>query len=156
MTFEPVTPRLERLCRATVEIAAPLVVDDTPSGLRRIIPITGGRVEGPRFSGEVLPGGADWQIVRVDGGAELEARYTVRTPDGALVYVRNIGLRRGPSEVLARLGRGEAVDPASYYFRTTPRFETGAPAHAWLNDVIAVGSAVRRADAVILDFYVVA
>ena len=62
MTFEPVTPRLERLCRATVEIAAPLVVGDTPSGLRRIIPITGGpitggRVEGPRFSGEVLPGG---------------------------------------------------------------------------------------------------
>jgi hypothetical protein len=156
MTFEPVTPRLERLCRATVEIAAPLVVGDTPSGRRRIIPITGGRVEGPRFSGEVLPGGADWQIVRVDGGAELEARYTVRTPDGALVYVRNIGLRHGPPEVLARLGRGEAVDPASYYFRTTPRFETGAPAHAWLNDVIAVGSAVRRADAVILDFYVVA
>jgi hypothetical protein len=155
MTFEPVTPRLERLCRATVEIAAPLVVGDTPIGLRRIIPITGGRVEGPRFSGEVLPGGADWQIVRADGGAVLEARYTVRTPDGALVYVRNIGLRCGPPEILARLGRGEPVDPAAYYFRTTPRFETGAPAHAWLNDVIAVGSAVRRADAVILDFYVV-
>ncbi len=155
MTFEPVTPRLERLCRATVEIAAPLVVGDTPIGLRRIIPITGGRVEGPRFSGEVLPGGADWQIVRADGGTVLEARYTVRTPDGALVYVRNIGLRCGPPEILARLGRGEPVDPASYYFRTTPRFETGAPAHAWLNDVIAVGSAVRRADAVILDFYVV-
>ncbi|HTG12827.1 MAG TPA: DUF3237 domain-containing protein [Candidatus Eisenbacteria bacterium] len=140
---------------------APRVADhegrgDTRSGLRRIIPITDGRVEGPRFSGEVLPGGADWQIVRVDGGAELEARYTVRTPDGALVYVRNIGLRCGPPEVLARLGRGEVVDPATYYFRTTPRFETGAPAHAWLNDVIAVGSAVRRADAVILDFYVVA
>jgi len=156
MNPEPVTPRLERLCRATVEIAAPLVVGDTPLGLRRVIPITGGRVEGPRFSGEVLPGGADWQIVRADGGAVLEARYTVRTPDGALVYVRNIGLRCGPPEVLARLGRGEAVDPASYYFRTTPRFETGAPAHAWLNDVIAVGSAVRGADAVVLDFYVVA
>ncbi len=156
MTFEPVTPRLERLCRATVAIAAPLVVGDTPLGLRRVIPITGGRVEGPRFSGDVLPGGADWQIVRADGGAVLEARYTVRTIDGALVYVRNIGLRCGPPAVLARLGREESVDPASYYFRTTPRFETGAPAHAWLNDVIAVGSAVRRADAVILDFYVVA
>jgi hypothetical protein len=155
MTFEPVTPRLERLCRATVQIAAPLVIGDTPPGRRRIIPITGGRVEGPRFSGEVLPGGADWQIVRADGGAELEARYTVRTPDGALVYVRNIGLRCGPPDVLARIGRGQAVDPATYYFRTTPRFETGAPAHVWLNDVIAVGSAVRRADAVILDFYVV-
>jgi hypothetical protein len=155
MTFEPVTPRLERLCRATVEIAAPLVVGDTPLGLRRIIPITGGRVEGPRLSGEVLPGGADWQLVRADGGAMLEARYTVRTTDGALVYVRNVGLRCGPPEVLARLGRGEPVDPASY-FRTTPRFETAAPACAWLNDLVAVGSAVRRADAVVLDFYLVA
>ena len=155
MTFEPVAPRLERLCRATVEIAAPLVVGDTPRGLRRVIPITGGRVEGPRLAGEVLPGGADWQIVRSDGAAVLEARYTVRTADGALVYVRNIGLRCGPPEVLARLGRGEPVDPAAYYFRTTPRFETGAAAYAWLNDVIAVGSAVRRSDAVVLDFYVV-
>jgi hypothetical protein len=86
---------------------------------------------------------------------ELEARYTVRTPDGALVYVRNLGLRCGPPDVLARIGRGEVVDPVTYYFRTMPRLETGAPAHVWLNDVIAVGSAVRRADAVILDFYVV-
>jgi len=155
-TFEPVTPRLERLCRATVEIAAPLVVGDTPLGLRRIIPITGGRVEGPRLSGEVLPGGADWQLVRPDGGAMLEARYTLRTTDGALVYVRNVGLRCGPPEVLARLGRGEPVDPASYYFRTTPRFETAAPAYAWLNNLVVVGSAVRRADAVVLDFYLVA
>lgn len=155
MLCEPVTPRLEPLCRATVEIAAPLVVGDTPLGLRRVIPITGGRVEGPRLSGEVLPGGADWQIVRRDGGAMLEARYTVRTADGALVYVRNIGVRCGAPEVLARLARGEPVDPASYYFRTTPRFETGAPAYAWLNDLVAVGSAVRRADAVVLDFYAV-
>jgi hypothetical protein len=156
MTSEPVPPRLERFCRATVEIAAPLVVGDTPLGLRRIIPITGGRVEGPRLAGEILPGGADWQLVRRDGGAVLEARYTLRTTDGALIYVRNVGLRCGPPEVLARLGRGEPVDPTSYYFRTTPRFETAAPAYAWLNDLIAVGSAVRRADAVVLDFYAVA
>jgi hypothetical protein len=155
MTLEPVTPRLERLFRVTVEIAAPLVVGDTPRGLRRIIPITGGRVEGPRLTGEVLPGGADWQLVRADGAAVLEARYTLRTTDGALVYVRNVGLRGGPPEVLARLGRGEDVDPASYYFRTTPRFETAAARYAWLNDLVAVGSAVRRADAVILDFYAV-
>jgi hypothetical protein len=155
MTLEPVTPRLERLCRATVEIAAPLVVGDTPLGLRRVIPITGGRVEGPRLQGVVLPGGADWQIVRGDGGAALEARYTVRTNDGALIYVRNVGVRCGPPEVLARLARGEPVDPAAYYFRTTPRFETGAPGYGWLNDLVTVGSAVRRPEAVILDFYAV-
>jgi hypothetical protein len=138
-----------------VEIAEPLVVGDTPLGRRRINPITGGRVDGPRLQGVVLPGGADWQIVRADGGAVLEARYTIRTADSALIYVRNVGLRCGPPEILARLGRGEPVDPAAYYFRTTPRFETGATSYAWLNDLIAVGSAVRRPDAVILDFYAV-
>jgi hypothetical protein len=155
MSLEPVAPRLEPLCRATVEIGEPLVVGDTLLGVRRIIPITGGRVEGARLQGVVLPGGADWQIVRGDGSARLEARYTIRTPDGALIYVRNVGLRCGPPEVLARLGRGEPVDPAAYYFRTTPRFETGATAYTWLNDLVAVGSAVRRPDAVILDFYAV-
>jgi Protein of unknown function (DUF3237) len=155
MALEPVVPRLERLCRAVVEIGEPLVVGDTPQGRRRIIPITGGRVEGPRLQGVVLPGGADWQIVRADGGALLEARYTIRVADGSLIYVRNVGVRTGPTEALARLGRGEPVDPAAYYFRTTPRFETGAPSYAWLNDLVVVGSAVRRPDAVILDFYTV-
>ncbi len=155
MTLEPVTPHLERLCRVVVKITEPLVVGDSPLERRRIIPITGGRVEGPRLQGVVLPGGADGQIVRADGGAVLEARYTIRAVDGALIYVRNIGMRHGPPDVLARLGRGEPVDPAAYYFRTTPRFETGAPSYAWLNDVVAVGSAVRRPDAVILDFYAV-
>jgi hypothetical protein len=155
MELEPVTPRLERLCRATVEIAAPLTVGATPLGERRIIPITGGRFEGEKLAGEVLPGGADWQLVRPDGATLLEARYTLRTSDGALVYVRNRGLRCGPRELLARLARGEAVDPASYYFRTTPEFETGAPQYAWLNDLVAVCSAVRMASAVILDIYAV-
>jgi Protein of unknown function (DUF3237) len=155
MDFPPVTPRLEHLFRAVVEIAAPLSVGVTPRGERRIIPITGGRFEGPELTGEVLPGGADWQLVCPDGTALLEARYTLRTRDGALVYVRNRGVRSGRPDVLARLARGEVVDPASYYFRTRPEFETGAPQYAWLNDVLAVCSAVRAANAVTLDFYVV-
>jgi len=153
--MQPVTPHLERLFRAVVEIAAPLSVGVTPLGERRIIPITGGRFEGEKLAGDVLPGGADWQIVRSDGTALLEARYTLRTRDGALVYVRNRGVRSGPPEVLARLARGEAVDPASYYFRTVPQFETGAPPYAWLNDLVAVGSAARAAGAVTLDFFAV-
>jgi hypothetical protein len=155
MDFPPVTPRLEHLFRAVVEIAAPVSVGVTPRGERRIIPITGGRFEGPELTGEVLPGGADWQLVCPDGTALLEARYTLRTRDGALVYVRNRGVRSGRPDVLARLARGEVVDPASYYFRTRPEFETGAPQYAWLNDVLAVCSAVRAANAVTLDFYVV-
>lgn len=155
MECQPVTPRLEHLFRAIVEIAAPLSVGMTPLGERRIIPITGGRFEGENIAGDVLSGGADWQLVRSDGTALLEARYTLRTRDGALVYVRNRGVRSGPPEVLARIARGETVDPAGYYFRTVPQFETGAPQYAWLNDLVAVCSAVRAANAVTLDFYAV-
>ena len=155
MDFPPVTPRLERLFRAVVEIAEPLSVGVTPAGERRIIPITGGRFEGEKLTGDVLPGGADWQLVRPDGTALLEARYTLRTRDGALVYVRNRGVRSGPPEVLARLRRGEAVVPASYYFRTVPQFETGSPLYAWLNDLVTVCSASRAAAAVTLDFFAV-
>ncbi len=155
MDLQPVTPKLEPLFRAVVEIAAPISVGMTPLGERRIIPIAGGHFEGERLAGTVLPGGADWQLVRADGSALLEARYTLRTQDGAFVYVRNRGVRSGPPDVLARLRTGESVEPASYYFRTTPTFETGAPPYTWLNDLVAVCSAARAAHAVTLDFFAV-
>ena len=155
MDLHPVTPKLKPLFRAVVEIAAPISVGMTPLGERRIIPITGGHFEGERLAGTVLPGGADWQLVRADGSALLEARYTLRTQDGAFVYVRNRGVRSGPPDVLARLRTGESVEPASYYFRTTPTFETGAPPYTWLNDLVAVCSAARAAHAVTLDFFAV-
>jgi hypothetical protein len=101
----------------------------------------------------VLSGGADWQLVRADGVAVLEARYTLQTYDGALIYVQNRGLRHGPPDVLAAIARGEAVDPTHYYMRTTPIFETGDERYRWLNDIVAVCSGIRRSDSVILDFY---
>ena len=101
-------------------------------GGRRIIPIAGGEFSGPKLRGKVLPGGADWQVLRDDGVAELEARYTLRTDDGALIYVRNHALRHGPPEVMAALAAGQPVDPASYYFRGAMFFETGARPYAWL------------------------
>ena len=153
--IEPVVPKLAKLCRARVKVAAPLELGATPAGMRRIIAIEGGTVEGERLSGEIVPGGADWQIIHDDGTALLEARYTVRTHDGALVYVRNIGIRRGPREVLARIAAGEPVDPREYYFRSSPMFETGDSRYAWLNGIIAVCSAMRLKSEVILDFYAV-
>ena len=125
----------------------------TPLGRRRIIGITGGEFSGPRLAGRVLPGGADWQVVRSDGVACLDARYTLETSDGALIYVNNRGYRHGPQDVIERLARGEDVDPALYYMRATPWFETAAPAYAWLNRTICVASGARRAAAVELDFY---
>jgi hypothetical protein len=141
-------PELEPLFTAEITLAAAQELGDTPAGRRRIIPITGGRFCGPRLAGRVLPGGADWQVVRADGVADLEARYTLETGDGALIFVRNHGYRHGPPEVLARLARGEEVDPTSYYMRTTPWFETAAPRYAWLNRVVCVATGARRASAV--------
>jgi len=148
-----VTPALRRLYTSRIDIAAALDVGKAPYGQRRIINITGGVFSGPRLSGRVLPGGADWQIVRGDGIVEVEARYTLETDDGALIYITNRGLRHGPPGVISRLGAGERVDPREYYFRTAPIFETGAAAYAWLNGIIAVAAGERRADAVIITAY---
>src|SRR5687767_8301336 len=106
-------------------LTPPQELGDTPLGRRRIIGIRGGHFSGARLSGRVLAGGADWQVIRTDGVADLEARYTLQTADGALIYVENRGYRHGPKEILERLAAGEPVDPARYYMRTTPRFETG-------------------------------
>ncbi|HLS84670.1 MAG TPA: DUF3237 domain-containing protein [Burkholderiales bacterium] len=144
---------LRPLFRAEITLAPALELGEAPLGKRRIIHITGGRFWGERLSGKVLPGGADWQIVRDDGVAYLEARYTLQTDDGALVYVRNFGYRHGPAEVLQRVAAGEAVDPSLYYMRTTPWFETGAPRYAWLNRLVCVGTGARRPDAVELEMF---
>lgn len=144
---------LQPLFRAEITLAPPQELGAAPLGRRRIVPITGGRFRGERLAGRVLPGGADWQIVRGDGVSQLEARYTLETDDGALVYVRNVGLRHGPPEVLARLSAGEPVDPSLYYMRTTPSFETGAVKYQWLNRVVCIATGARLANAVELDVY---
>ncbi len=120
----------------------------TPYGERRVVDILGGRVEGPRLKGRILPG-ADWQIVRPDGVTDLKARYAIETDRGT----RSDGLRHGPPEVIAALARGEAVEPSRYYFRTVMRFETADPALAWLNRILALGTGARERLAVRLDVY---
>ena len=145
--------KLQALFRAEITLATPQELGETPHGRRRIIPISGGRVSGERVSGRVLPGGADWQVARADGVAELDARYTIETADGALIYVANRGVRHGPAEVIRRLAAGEPVDPALYYMRTTPWFETGDARYAWLNRIVCVATGARRAAAVELDVY---
>ena len=128
-----------------VFVAPPQKLGAVPYGTRAIAPITSGSFEGPRLRGKVLPGGADWTLLRSDGVLELDLRLTLETDDGALIYLTSFGLRHGPPEVLAALGRGESVDPSRYYFRTAPRFETSAPQYAFLNRLIAIASADRRA-----------
>ncbi len=152
---EPPTPGLEFLARFEVELGPPLEVGKIGGGWRRIIPIANGRFRGPRFTGQVLPGGADWQLVQADGLARIDTRYTLQTDDGALVFIATQGVRHGPPEVIEALARGEWVDPRRYYFRVTLRFETGAPAYDWLNRVVAVGAAVRLPAVVVYNAFIV-
>jgi len=147
--------RLAPLLRAEITLAPPQELGDTPHGRRRVIAITGGRFAGDELRGRVLAGGADWQLIRADGVAELDARYTLETDDGALIYVSNFGYRHGPADVIRRLAAGEPVDPSLYYMRTTPRFETGAARYQWLNGLICVASGARRAASVELEVFAV-
>ena len=129
-----------------VDVARPLEIGASPHGTRRTVPLSGGHFEGPRLRGTVLPGSsADWLLLRPDGVLELDFRATLRTDDGALISMRSFGLRHGPPDVIAAIGRGETVDPASYYFRTTPRFLTAHPNYAFLNRLLTVSSGDRRA-----------
>ena len=145
--------RLESLLKADITLAAPQELGESPLGRRRIINITGGTFRGKRLSGKVLPGGADWQVIRTDGVADLDARYTLETEDGALIYVRNHGYRHGPADVLKKLSLGEEVDPSLYYMRTTPLFETGDQRYAWLNRLICVGTGARKKNSVHLEIF---
>ena len=129
-----------------VTVTSPQKIGSVPLGTRTTAPISSGQFEGPRLRGKVLAGGGDWTLLRPDGVLELDLRITLETDDGALIHLASFGLRRGPPEVLAALARGETVDPASYYFRTLPRFETAAPKYAFLNEILAVGSGEARAD----------
>ena len=125
----------------------------TPYGERRIIDIHGGTVQGSRLTGKVLPGGADWQIVRADGVVHLHARYTIETDSGGLILVNAEGYRHGPAEVMDRLARDETVDPALYYFRTFMRFETSDPKAAWLNRILALGRGARSKGSVRIEVF---
>ncbi len=137
-----------------VKVGTALDVGATPRGTRRIAPLSGGTFEGPRLRGTVLPGAsADWLLLRADGVLELDLRATLRTEDGALISMRSFGLRHGPADVIAALGRGEAVDPSRYYFRTTPRFETSHPSYSFLNRLVAVATGDRQAEGPIYSVY---
>jgi hypothetical protein len=142
----PVAPGLEYVCELKVKLNPPYIVGETPHGLRRIIPIIGGTVDGPKIKGEILNGGADWQIVRKDGVAELEAHYQMKTDDGVTIYIKNIGMRVATPQVAARIGRGEQVSPSEYYFRAVPKFEAPAGKYDWMNNAIFVCTGERNPD----------
>jgi hypothetical protein len=137
----------------TAHIGEVTSAGDIGTGVRRIIPITGGEVRGEHVNGKVCAFGADFQIIRPNELIELEAKYAFETDDGAVIYVENRGIRFGPIELLQRLKRGEPVDPRLIYFRTVPKFETGSEKYRWLMESLFIGSAARHADRVVVEVH---
>ncbi len=146
-------PSFEFVFEARVKVAQPLLLGEAGGLQRRIVPILGGVVEGPRLQGEVLAGGADWQGIRPDGVTQVLARYVIRAADGTMISVVNQGVRRASEAVIRRLLAGEPVDPALVYFRAAPTFEVGEGPHAWLTENLFVTAGARRPDSVELRFY---
>lgn len=147
------TPTLAHIADFLVQVGAPIAIGETGQGLRRVVPITGGTIQGERLNGTILDAGADYQIIGADGFTRLEARYVARLDDGALIYIENSGVRFGPPEAMARITHGEPVDPAEIYFRSTPRFETAAPAYQWLMRPLFIASGARHPDRVALSVF---
>ena len=150
MSADPPTPVLSFAMTLRVLVGTPVEFGDVPRGRRRVIPILGGTFEGPGIRGRVLAGGADWQIVRADGLAELDTRYALETDRGSLVYIQNSGIRHAAPDVTRRLLAGEPVDPSQVYFKTIPAFETSAPELQWLTRAIFVGTGERHPNEVIV------
>ena len=154
LQVRPPTPGLELVTALDASLAEPIDLGVTPDGHRRIVPITGGRVHGPDVSGDILPGGADWQVIHPGGWISVEARYWVRSDDGVPISIISRGLRHGPPDVMARLLAGENPDPSEYRFRTAVTFEVAEDSSlGWLNHMLALSSAIRNPSAVRIDIY---
>ena len=149
----PPAPGLVLAFEMHVNVGAPVMVGQVPRGQRRIVPILGGTFEGPNIKGKVVPGGADWQIIRADGFSELDTRYTLETDKGQLIYVQNAGIRHAAPAVMEKLLKGETVDPKLVYFRTVPIFETAAPDLQWLARSIFIGTGERYPTEVVIRFW---
>ena len=149
----PAPPKLVFAFELRAQVGQPLVVGQTPAGTRRIVQITGGTFDGPGIKGKIVPGGADWQIIRADGFSELDTRYTLETDKGQTIYVQNAGMRHAPADVMKKLLAGQPVDNALVYFRTVPKFETAAPELQWLTRAIFVGLGERYPNDVVVRFW---
>ena len=154
--FQLPDPRLTPVYRLEATLGVPVDLGDTAHGRRRIVSLTGGTFTGPRINGALLPGAsADWQTVLPDGTALGDIRYTLQTDRGDVLYVQSRGVRHGSAEVLARLSRGEDVDPSEYTFRTSTQIETAAGELDWLNKGVFLSVGGRQASGVVYETYLV-
>jgi hypothetical protein len=138
--------RTRPLLAMRLDVRSPMPVIATRGAGRRIGAITGGSFDGERLSGTVMDGGSDWQTLKADGSVTLDVRLILRTSDDVPIAMTYRGVRHGAPAVIARVDRGEMVDPSEIYFRSIVQFETAAPQYDWLNHLVAVGVGQRRTD----------
>jgi hypothetical protein len=146
-------PALEFAFELRADVGPPMEIGQVAHGRRRNVPILGGTFEGPSIKGRVMPGGADWQIIRADGFTQLDTRYTIETDKKQIVYVQNAGMRHAPPAIMEKLLKGELVDPSLVYFRTVPTFETAAPELQWLTHAVFIGVGERLPTQVLIRFW---
>jgi hypothetical protein len=143
-------PPLEFAFELKILVTQPQEMGLTAKGNRKIVPIIGGSFEGPGIKGVIVQGGYDWQLLRTDGVTEIDARYLLKTDDGALITIVNKGLRHGPADIMQRLAKGDVVDPSFYYFRSVPFFETGETKYNWLTKNMFLANGIREPAMVII------
>ena len=155
MTDQPKlpAPTLTHVCDLYVDLDPIREMGAGRAGQRRIIPIVGGHVSGPRLNGRILNLGADWQTIWNNGVTELDTRYGIETDDGATIEILNYGYRHGPQAVLEAIARGEEVDPDRYYMRTHARLETGDERYDWVNRTLFVGRGARLQQQVVMSLF---
>jgi Protein of unknown function (DUF3237) len=147
------TPALQLVFNAKITVAPPVESGTIDGKRKRFIPITGGTVNGPKLNGTILSGGGDWQAIHDDGLTEIFARYAIKADDGTVIQITNPGVRVAAPDIIKRLAAGEDVDPALYYFRSTPQFEVAKGKHDWLRRKIFIGRGIRRPDHVLLEVF---
>jgi hypothetical protein len=124
-------------------------------GVRKMVAILGGDFEGPSLRGRILPGGAEWPLIRPDGVGMVDARYTWETDDGVLINIRNTGYRHGPPATMAKLdAKQDVIDPESYYLRTYTSFEAPNGRYEWLARHVFIGIGERHPKVLFLRYYV--
>lgn len=131
----------------------PQMVGPTAEGLRVIFPLAGGRLEGPRVRGTVLPVGADFYVLRTDGVAQIDVRAAVKTDDGAVLYVTYTGVADMGEKGYENALQGKVPNPIR--LRVAPRIQTAHPSYAWLNrlQLVGIGESVPGSNRVVYDLY---
>jgi hypothetical protein len=147
--------RSEFLLQLRADLEDPQNVGAAPLGMRRILYFKRGSFSGPALTGDILPGGGDWVLVRPDGVSLLDIRMTLRTDDGTLIYLNATGIFDMAPEVRARFDRGESVGPSEYYFRTSFTFETATEKYRWLNRLVGIGVAQRIPAGMVTDVFAI-